>query len=186
MTSMAASVSAIIAVLGTLLGSALTYVFQRRADARSHEFSFHQQLRTERIAAYTAFAVACSEYRRGQHDRWRRQDEEPGGAAAFNARIESYRLKGIALQALLQVPLVANDGALVGVAKQAYDLTTLLHRSATPAELDIESKKAKSEVESFIVLASHDVQSAPRKIGTLDSKSAKRHNGRFADSPGES
>src|SRR5208283_5237958 len=55
-------------VLGTLLGSALTYVFQRKSAERSETFSFRQQLRSERISAYTAFAVAATEFRRGQYD----------------------------------------------------------------------------------------------------------------------
>jgi len=163
MIAVVAAVSAIIAVLGTLLGSALTYVFQRRSAERSEDFSFQQQLRTERISAYTAFAVAASEFRRGQHDRWHRQDEVPGSDSAFSARIESYKLKGVALQALLQVQLVANDPVLVTEAKKAYDLTTVLHRAATDPDLDTAGNEAREVIERFIALASRDVQSAPSR-----------------------
>jgi hypothetical protein len=163
MITVVGAVSAVIAVLGTLLGSALTYVFQRRSAERSENFSFQQQLRAERISAYTAFAVAASEFRRGQHDRWHRQDEDPDSAIAFNARIESYRLKGVALQALLQVQLVANDSALANLAKEAYERTTVLHRASTEAGLDVAGKETKEILENFIALGSHDVKSALHK-----------------------
>ncbi|MER5182012.1 hypothetical protein ABT009_27260 [Streptomyces sp. NPDC002896] len=58
--------TSVIAVLGTLLSSALTYVFQRRNAERSEQFARNERLRQERIDAYCAFGGAPADYRRGR------------------------------------------------------------------------------------------------------------------------
>lgn len=160
---MVGAVSAIIAVLGTLLGSALTYAFQRKTAERSETFAFQQHLRTEQTSAYTAFVVAVTEFRRGQHDRWHRQNEAPGSSVALDARVESYRLDGVALHALSQVQLVAADPTLVDTAEQAYELTSALSKASTEDDLDASTKPAKAKLQKFIELASRDVQTVPRR-----------------------
>jgi uncharacterized membrane protein YbhN (UPF0104 family) len=52
----AGAVAAIIAVSGTLLGSALTYAFRRRSAERTLAHEFGRQLRAERLAAYSGLA----------------------------------------------------------------------------------------------------------------------------------
>ena len=141
---------AAIAVAETLLGSTVTYVFQQRTSGRVARFSFQQQLRSERMTAYSDFAgaivngirklthfrhfrhrvsfhvppTAISEFRRGQLDRWYREEENPDSRAYFEARLESYRLRSAALHALARVQLVAPGQTLAEIAVHAYDLTS--------------------------------------------------------------
>ena len=53
-----------IAVLGTLLGSGITLVFQQRAVDKGHDFAQKERLRQERLDAYSAYASALINYRR--------------------------------------------------------------------------------------------------------------------------
>ncbi|MER7664471.1 hypothetical protein [Streptomyces sp. NPDC096193] len=50
--------TAVIAVIGTLLGSLITHVFQRQTTERAAQLARSEQLRQDRISAYSAFAGA--------------------------------------------------------------------------------------------------------------------------------
>jgi hypothetical protein len=158
MINMDGAITAIIAVLGTLLGSAMTHVFQRRSSERTERFTLQQQLRAERMAVYSDFGGALSEARRGQYDWWHRHNEGPDGPAYLTARDEAYKLRGLAAHALFRVQLVASRQTMVDIARRAYDLTADIHHAATEAELRTLGKQAKETLEEFLRLASHDVQ----------------------------
>ncbi|MDT0318484.1 hypothetical protein [Streptomyces millisiae] len=155
---MAGVLSALIAVFGTLLGVALTQRSQRQATARDQAFAARQQLRSERMAVYSDFAGAVTEFRRGQQDRWHRRDEDPEGPAAHETRIEAYRLRGVALHALFRVQLIASGPPLVDAARQAYELTSGTHKASDKTELSALSDRAREALEHFVRLASADVR----------------------------
>ena len=90
---MQSAIIALIAVAGTLLGSTATYIIQRRTTREAARLSFQEQLRSERITAYSDFSGAISEFRGGQFDRWHRENENYKGRAALEARLRSYRLR---------------------------------------------------------------------------------------------
>ncbi|MFD8166597.1 hypothetical protein ACWFQ6_02935 [Streptomyces althioticus] len=150
--------SALIAVLGTLLGVSVTHLFQRRAAARDQMFAAQQQLRSERMTVYSDFAGAVTEFRRGQHDRWHRKDEDPDGPACFEARLEAYRLRGIALHALFRVQLIASSQTVIDAAQQAYELTARAHKASDKTELSARGNQARESLEHFVKLASSDVR----------------------------
>jgi hypothetical protein len=150
--------TAIIAVLGTLLGSATTYVFQQKSSERAEKFSLQQQLRAERMAVYSDFGGAIAEARRGQYDWWNRRNEAPDSPACLDARVEAYRLRGLAAHALFRVQLVASSQTMVDVAQRAYDLTASIHHAATETELKSLGKQASEALDQFIAIASHDVK----------------------------
>jgi hypothetical protein len=154
------AVLAIIAIAGTLLGSSLTYFFQLRTSARAEISVFQRELRAQRLSAYGAYSTALTEFRRGQLDWYNRRKEDPDSELTLAARVESYRLKGIALAALSQVQLVACDPALVVAANRAFDVTRPVHYARDSADLGERSERAKKAINSFIALAAAEVQSA--------------------------
>lgn len=153
--------TALIAVIGTLLGVVTTHVFQRRAAERDQLVAARQQLRTERLAAYSDFVAAVTEYRRGQQDRWHRRHENPDGAAAAEARFEAFRLRGVALQALSRVQLVAVGERIVEAARHAYECTTDVHKAPDKAELRQYVSKAGEALDAFIRAAASEVSAVP-------------------------
>jgi hypothetical protein len=158
---MESAIVAVIAVAGTLLGSAATYFIQKRMTEENARLSFQGQLRAERINAYSDFAGAISDFRGGQYDRWHREDENSEGQAFFEARLASYRLRERALHALSRVQLVAPSQLLAKAAVLAYDLTSAQHEAPTAAELHLRAGEAKQALQQFINLASRDVQQVP-------------------------
>ncbi|MET9382928.1 hypothetical protein ABZY09_18115 [Streptomyces sp. NPDC002928] len=151
-------ISALVAIAGTLLGSAVTYAFQRNASARDQLFSAQQQLRSDRMTVYGDFAGALTEFRRGQQDRWYRWNEDPDGPAFTEARLEAHRLRGVALHALFRVQLIVSTQTLIDAAQDAYARTSALHLATDKTEVQALAAQAREVLEQFIKLASSDVQ----------------------------
>lgn len=105
-----------VAVAGTLLGSVVTYPFQRLASKQ-------QRLNEERIVAYTAFATAVEAFRYGQAERFFRWQDDPSSDAYRAAYHEGHRLRSVAWQAFYRVQLIADDPAVVRLAREALELT---------------------------------------------------------------
>ncbi|MFD5387806.1 hypothetical protein ACFWMG_23220 [Streptomyces sp. NPDC127074] len=150
--------SALIAVIGTLLGAGLTHLFQRSASTRDQEFIAQQQLRSERMTVYSNFAGALNDYRRGQLDRWHCKNEDPGSSAHVDARIESYQLRGLALHALFRVQLIASGQTLIDAARDAFAHASNLHKAFDKVDLASRGAHAREVLEQFIALASSDVR----------------------------
>jgi len=155
--------SSIVAVVGTLLGATLTYLFQRMSTERAANAEFLRQLRAERLAAYAAFSAACTEFRRGQYNRWHRQTESPNGSQAIDARHESYRLKSVAQYALAQVQLVAHGRAPMSFAERAYRLTSEMHDASNARQLEKAGDNARAALEAFVEFAAQEAQS-PKQL----------------------
>jgi hypothetical protein len=158
---MQGAVAAVIAVAGTLFGSATTYLFQRRTAERAETFSFQQQLRSERVIVYSDFAKAVTESRRGRDNWWFRRNKDPDGQAAHDAQMKAYDLGVGAQHALFRVELVTGSHQLIEKARHAYQLTTELHKASTTTELAARADAAEEALEEFIALASRDVQRRP-------------------------
>lgn len=155
------AISAIIAVAGTLLGAALTYLFQSRMSERAGASAFQRELRAERMSVYSSYATALTEFSRGQVDWYNRREEDPDSAETFAARVESYRLKGVAQAVLSQVQLVAGSPAVVTAANDAFELTRPVHYAQDSTDLRSRTGTAKKAVNSFVALAAAEIQSSP-------------------------
>lgn len=148
----------LVAVFGTLLGVVVTHFFQRTSSQQAQGFALGQQLRSERLTVYSDFAGTVTELRRGQQDRWHRRREDAEGPDHFEARTESYRLRGVALHALFRVQLIAGSPQVVDAARAAYDQTSVIHQAADTSELRANGERARESLEQFIVLASTDLK----------------------------
>ncbi|MDX3698083.1 hypothetical protein PV726_49745 [Streptomyces europaeiscabiei] len=154
---MASILTSVVAVVGTLLGVALSYVMQRRMSQRGESFAGEHLFLQERVAAYSAFAAALADYQRGSLDRWHRQDESPGSPEAFAARLESHRLRGIAHQELFRVRLLARDPDLIRLAETALERVGVIHRAADEQERHARSSVALQAVTDFVQAAGRQV-----------------------------
>ncbi|WP_372350111.1 hypothetical protein [Streptomyces sp. KL116D] len=150
--------AALIAVLGTLLGSVVTHYFQGRATVRSAELARAEQLRQERISSYSAFAGALFDFRRSQNDRWFRSHENPGGREAETARFASYEARIAARQALVRVQLVCDDPRLRQLAEQAFELTNCMHEATDETDRDRRSQRSKEALSRFVETAAPSVR----------------------------
>ncbi|MET9799928.1 hypothetical protein [Streptomyces sp. NPDC006368] len=146
--------TALIAVIGTLLGAVVTHFFQGRAAQRTAALARAEQLRQERIATYSAFAGAVVEYRRAQNARWYRRN----GSRAEEARMESYERRAAARQALVRVQLVCADPETVQRARDTFELTHCMHEAGDEAERERRSERAVEALTAFIEAAAPSVR----------------------------
>ncbi|MEU2874414.1 hypothetical protein ABZ769_35350 [Streptomyces olivoreticuli] len=94
--------TAVIAVLGTLLGSIVSGLFQHKSADRTERVARGQELRRDQLEAVTALATAISDHRRAM---WMRGDAKLKGGT--QARIEELRGESHMTRSAVTRPLVA-------------------------------------------------------------------------------
>jgi hypothetical protein len=150
--------TALIAVLGTLLGSVVTHYFQGRSTERAAGLARAEQLRQERISSYSAYAGALFDFRRSQNDRWFRAHEVPGSTEAEAARFASYEARTRARQALARVQLVCDEPATRQLAEGSFELVNCLHEATDETDRDRRSRRCKDALTRFIESAAPSVR----------------------------
>ncbi|MDT0476501.1 hypothetical protein RM863_30675 [Streptomyces sp. DSM 41014] len=151
--------TSLIAVLGTLLGSSLTYLFQRRTAERAERFTRAERLRQERIDAYCSYGGALANFRRGQLDHWfathdgNAVDEE----AAWELRREAQRLRALALEAQFRVELLTLSDELSDLARQALRAVDRFPDAHSREDLEPVWEAARSLMHAFIAASRRHV-----------------------------
>ena len=126
------------AVLGTLLGSGITLAFQQRTTDRSHQFGRRENLRQERLDAYSVYAGALINYCRCLVHLWFCEHEQPAPEDADTVRIRAYDLRSNAQEALFRVQMLTDDEALSRAAEAEDVLAdiTVLPKADSRDEFD--------------------------------------------------
>ncbi len=150
---MEAILSAVIAVVGTLLGSISTYAFHRASTARAEETARLELRRQERLAAYTEFVGAATVLRRASNDRWHRHQEDPGGSAYITARDEYYRALSQARIAHTRLRLLTDSTTLVDLADHAVEQATQVKRATDEPDRESLNSDAKLALDAFLTAA---------------------------------
>ena len=139
------------------MGAGASYFFQTRSSARTERFAREQQRRTERVAAYSAFASAATELRRAQYDRWHRKNEDPAGQPAKAARVEAFRLRGVIQHAYFVVQLLTPSSKTAELARAAYEACASIHKADSKDDLSARGNAAEQALSEFIVGASAEI-----------------------------
>lgn len=129
-----ALVTAVIAVVGTLLGSIVTGRLQERVTSRTETESRRRELRKEHLDAIKELAAAVSAHRSMM---WRRGD------AKFKGNLDQYeelRTRSHETRAAVTAPLVAlriliTDSTVRAAADRMVDATFGMRHQDTSAEL---------------------------------------------------
>ncbi|MFD4556648.1 hypothetical protein ACFWP5_20440 [Streptomyces sp. NPDC058469] len=145
--------ASLVAVAGTLLGSGVTFLFQRRTADRAEAFLWRRLTREERLTAYSSFAEAVLAYRRAQHDPFHRRLEAQDSPALVAAKSEAYHCRLAAQQALLRVEFVTDDPGLVQLAEGALEATRLVAESTDKPSLDNNVERARQALGDFVLHA---------------------------------
>ncbi|MFF4017910.1 hypothetical protein [Streptomyces sp. NPDC001843] len=138
---------------GTLLGSFVTFLFQRRTADRAEAFTWRRLTREERLTAYSGFAEAVVAYRRAQYDPFHRRLEDQNSPELVSAKTESYHRRMIAQQALFRVQLVTDDPGLVPLAEGALEATRLMAEATDGPSLENSVERAKHALSDFLLAA---------------------------------
>jgi hypothetical protein len=151
--------ASVVAVFGTLTGSALTFFFQRHAARRAERFARTQQLWQERTAAYSTFVAALTDFRRSQNDRWHLEHADPQSPEFIAARAESYELRANSTSVLCRVRLISGSNEIGQLAQNALDVATEVHLAQDEQDRSGRGEKARLAVDRFVLEASAQVLS---------------------------
>ncbi|MDX3309705.1 hypothetical protein ACWGH3_17200 [Streptomyces sp. NPDC054884] len=147
---MEAIIASAIAVLGTLLGSGITLAFQQRTIDRSHQLTRREKLRQERLDAYSAYAGALINYRRGLVHLWFCEHEQPPPEDPDAVRIRAYDLRSSAQEALFRVQMLTDDDRLSRTAEEVLADITELPKADSRAELDERRVRTRDSISRLV------------------------------------
>ncbi|WP_234005639.1 hypothetical protein [Arthrobacter sp. PGP41] len=140
--------TAIIGLLGALLGAILTYAFNRKN-------AFETRIHQARIDAYKTFAEAVMEYRRAVMDEW----FEGHGVDARTEDDDVHRARGAAWSAYYGVRLLTSNENIANLAQQSLTDITALKKLGSRKDLNEQGERCRTKVEEFVEAAREDVQS---------------------------
>ncbi|GAA4630322.1 hypothetical protein GCM10023196_055210 [Actinoallomurus vinaceus] len=145
-------------MVGTLLGSALTYVFQRRTAGRAEQFARDERLRRDRVSAYSAFAEAVMAYRHEELQVWLHRHGELIHPLPERFEVEQGRLRSLALRARYRVQLLADEPRLIEPADHSLDAVARIHQANDATELMEHGERTEQRVEDFVRAAAAEVR----------------------------
>lgn len=155
--------TSLIAVLGTLLGSSLTYLFQRRTTLRAEQFTRSERLRQERIDAYCAYGGALANYRRGQMDYWFAQHDgrRTEGEPLHEMRRAVQRLRTAAMEAMFRAELLTHSTALEALGRQALKAIDRIPDARSREELEPIRTASRNVIYDFVAAARRHIPGLP-------------------------
>lgn len=156
--------TSVIAVLGTLLGSALTHLFQRRTVLRTEHFTRTERLRQERIDAYCSFGGALANYRRGRMDYWfaRHDGRVSEESEIHELRREAQRLRAAAMEAMFRAELLTPSEELDALGRQALEAVDLIPAATSRAELAQAREISRTLIYGFIAASRRHIPGLPQ------------------------
>lgn len=154
---MEAAATAMIAVIGTLLGAVLSYLFQRRAS--DHQFLLNTEAarRQERLDAYAAYGGAAVRFRLAALDVWHRADENASDEVQRRAKAKFYRLRAELVDAEIRVRLVSADARLDPLMSEVVHTASQIPKAKSAAERTTRSDAWKAAIERFLAEASSEL-----------------------------
>ncbi|MGW8375049.1 hypothetical protein [Streptomyces sp. ODS28] len=155
---MEAIAASVIAVLGTLLGAALTHYSQQRTAGRAAHLARREQLRQERLDAYSTFAGALINYRRSLVHRWFCENEQPPPDDPDAARKSSYEIRSQAQEALFRVHMLTDDDTLTRLADTAFYGIDGLNKAEDRTRLDHRRDETRAAINEFVTTARTRIQ----------------------------
>jgi type II secretory pathway pseudopilin PulG len=147
------AIAAVIAVIGTLLGSALTYHFQQKVTERAASLGVRERTRQERLEAYAAFGGAAVRYRIAGQDVYHRQVDGSDEETQRLTRAEFYRARAELTDAELRVQLLTTDADLDALMADVITTATALRRATDNADINRRNDTAKAALSRFVEAA---------------------------------
>lgn len=162
---MDSALTAGLALVGAIVGAALSFFLQRANQTRAEEAAHAEQVRQDRISAYSDFAGIAMDYRRAELNYWHVKREQPDRTSPERAAAaaESRDRRAEAWHAYYRVRLLTDDSRLVDLAKAAVDAAKELHDAPDLTSLRAQGEVVREAVASFIDLARPSVMPRRRR-----------------------
>ncbi|MFF4244297.1 hypothetical protein ACFYY2_07455 [Streptomyces sp. NPDC001822] len=145
-------IAAVVAVMGTLLGTVVAQRHQVGLASRAEAQAERALRRRELIDASSTFSSLAEDYRRAQYDRWFAVLRSSGDEAVTRTRAESFRLYVETRAAVARLRLV-DDGDLGLVAAEVLSMTVEMRDAQDKPALNALGSKAEEACDGFVTRA---------------------------------
>ncbi|EST17888.1 hypothetical protein [Streptomyces niveus] len=142
--------TALVAVLGTLLGSFVTGALQVRQTRVAQDGTRAEQVRRDRLQAVTDLAAVVSDHRRAM---WTRESARLGAAPAERVqqlRDASHDTRAAITRPYVTLQVLIPHPDVVAAAHEAVSRAYALREAADPATLDAAREAAKEAHDAFV------------------------------------
>lgn len=144
-------------VVGALLGYPIQLWLAKRADAAAQS----QQLRADRVAAYSAFAEKVMDWRRSQSVRRELYLSPTRDAREYDAvSDENKRARAAAWTAYYRVRLLCGSAAINALAYEVIDQTKAMKRAGNQRDLYRAGDRVRDNLEVFLDAAAGQLGAA--------------------------
>ncbi|MER6732093.1 hypothetical protein [Streptomyces puniciscabiei] len=154
---MNAIVTSVIAVLGTLLGSTVTHVFQQRSARRTERNARKERLRQERLEVFGAYAGLLVDFRQAMLHHWFCLHEGHDAEDEVALRRRSFELRSSTQHALFQLQLITDEPELIAVAVDAFTAVGKIDRAEDRADVIIRRDATRALIDAFVGTARRHV-----------------------------
>lgn len=155
-----ALLTTIVAVLGTLLGSIATGMFQHLASGRTERAAVAAQLRRDQLDAITRLAAAGADYRRVMRKRGQARLSQASAAQQEQLRNESHLIRSALTQPMTTLQILLPNPHVYAAAR-AMVTTALALRDATDLDaLNAAQEAARAAHDDFVGIAARHVASS--------------------------
>jgi hypothetical protein len=156
--------ASIIAVVGTLMGASLAFVFQSRLSARDAADDRQDRRRQEFVDATAELIAAISTLIQAEYDRAKRRLNEEDGERREHARQVAYDRRTDTRTALYRFRLlgdVASDSPLLATAERAIEASRAISANTpTLHDADARNHAAKHALEKLVTEAGQRIDQA--------------------------
>ena len=145
--------TSLIAVVGTLAGAVVSGLPQHRVATRSERGARVERLRSERLEAVTALAVAVSDHRRAM---WLVGEARLAGQPADRVtelREQSHRTRSAVTAPAVRVRLLVSDEGVRAAALEAVEATYVMRDAADRDDLQARRATALERHDAFVAAA---------------------------------
>ncbi|MEE1782507.1 hypothetical protein PUR71_06165 [Streptomyces sp. SP17BM10] len=150
---MNAIVTSTIAVLGTLLGSTVTHVFQRRATLRTEHTARLERGRQERLEVFGSYAGLLVEYRQAALHHWFCVHEGRDAEDEVELRRRSFETRSGAQRALFQLQLLVDEPDLLAAAGEAFGRIGRIDRAEDRQDVTVRRDGSREAIDAFVATA---------------------------------
>ncbi|MFI6055232.1 hypothetical protein ACIBCO_34735 [Streptomyces violascens] len=147
----------IVAVVGTLLGSIVTGVFQHLASGRTERAAAAQQLRRDQLDAITHLAAAGADYRRIMRKRGQARLNQASRARQEELRHESHVIRSALTQPMTALKVLIPDPRIHAAARAMVQAAYSIRDTADTDALNTAQEAARLAHDDFVNAAAQYV-----------------------------
>ncbi|WP_144120335.1 hypothetical protein [Catellatospora sichuanensis] len=155
---MEAALVALIAVAGTLLGSVVAHLLQRRQMNWRDAVEATGRLRDLHLNTYSSLAEAATAFRGAQIQRWLAGERHGKDSDQYaSAKAEAFRVRVAARGAMFKVRMVALDEEVARLAAELVDHASFIHDADSREDLQLRADRSRQVHDDFISAAARQI-----------------------------